>query len=246
MDQRHPERIGQHVDSSDVIRWLLKQTCDGIEQIQPLYYSQGMDFAQRTQAILDNPRFLTDTTQRESYCEALRQVEKQTLSQLYKPPTKSKSKKVAAPGFFEPKIADIVKELKRRRKEFHDSGVAVHHSALQEVEQEREIATEIESVREVQKPVRFFALAFPGLHRDIKSFALTGRVPAGCAGFEPALAALSRTSLGHKHGIEQTAVVASKLFVSFEFLRTVKLPHGQQNDSLIVSITSHRHARLAC
>jgi hypothetical protein len=205
-----------------------------------------MDFAQRTQASLDNPRFLNDAAQRESYCEALRQVEKQTLSQLYKPPTKSKSTKVAAPGFSDPKIADIVKELKHRRKQFHDSGVAVHHSALQEVEQEREIAIEIESVREVQKPIKFSPLAFPGLHRDIKSFALTGRVPAGCTSIEPALAALSRTSLGHKHSIANTAIVASKLFVSAEFFRTVKLPYGQRNDSLIASIGSCRRARLAC
>ena len=30
------------INSSHVVRWLLEQTCSGIEQLQPLYYAQGM------------------------------------------------------------------------------------------------------------------------------------------------------------------------------------------------------------
>ncbi|EHK96031.1 hypothetical protein M7I_8285 [Glarea lozoyensis 74030] len=44
-----------------------------------------------------------------------------------------------------------MKELGIRRKAFQDTGNAVHSSALQEVEQEKEVAFEVETIREVQK-----------------------------------------------------------------------------------------------
>jgi hypothetical protein len=42
------------------ICWLLDNSCDSIEQLQPLYHSQGIDFCRRTQAALDNPDYLTN------------------------------------------------------------------------------------------------------------------------------------------------------------------------------------------
>jgi hypothetical protein len=44
-----------------------------------------------------------------------------------------------------------MKELGIRRKAFQDTGNAVHSSALQEVEQEKEVAFEVETICEVQK-----------------------------------------------------------------------------------------------
>jgi hypothetical protein len=61
------------IDSYDVVCWLLEQTCSGIEQLQPLYYSQGIDFCRRTQAALSYPD-ISDEIEREvrgfscSYC----------------------------------------------------------------------------------------------------------------------------------------------------------------------------------
>lgn len=45
------------VNSYDVICWLLEQTCNGIEQMQPLYYAQGADYCHRIQAALNNSHF---------------------------------------------------------------------------------------------------------------------------------------------------------------------------------------------
>ncbi|KMU80414.1 hypothetical protein CISG_02265 [Coccidioides immitis RMSCC 3703] len=160
---------GDYVDSNDVVCWLLKQTCLGIEQMQPLYYSQGMDFCRRVQTGVDNPQFLANSAQRRAYCSVLRQNEKQTLEELYKPASKGKAAKSGTS--YATEIAKFVKDLGRRRKDFQDFGGAVHGSALQEVEQEREVAFEVEAVREVQKPVHYVALSFPGLHPDIVNFA---------------------------------------------------------------------------
>src|SRR5438552_681114 len=84
VDQRN-KRYKDPIDSYDVICWLLQQTCDGIEQLQPLYYSQGADFCRRTQAAVNNPDFLRDTDQRATYLSALRQLERNTLEELYEP-----------------------------------------------------------------------------------------------------------------------------------------------------------------
>jgi hypothetical protein len=219
------------VDSSDVIRWLLEQSCSGIEQMQPLYYSQGVDFCSRTQAALDNTDSLSDVGQREAYLGILRQKEQQTLEQLYG--AAKKSKPSTAQLKWNPEIATFMKNLNTRRKAFRDDGVAVRSSALQEVEQEREVAFEVETVQERQKPVHYTPLTFPGLHRDIRRFAEIGRLVANSAGYEHALVALHRTTIGQKYGIN-TASSESKLYVSTEFARTVSMPSGRPNNHFLV------------
>jgi len=134
------KKLGDPLYSHDVIYWLLEQTCSGIEQLQPLYFSQGASFCRRAQAALDHPEFVANPQQREAYLGSLRQVEQQTLEQLYGHNTKAKP---SIPlGKLSPRIAVFMKELNTRRKGFQDTGNAVHGSALQEVEQEREVAYE--------------------------------------------------------------------------------------------------------
>ncbi|KAI9833796.1 MAG: hypothetical protein M1819_003531 [Sarea resinae] len=222
------KQMGDTVDSHDVICWLLEQTCSGNEQLQPLYYSQGVDFCRRTQAAFNSPDFLANENQRRAYLDSLRQNEQQTLEQLYKPQVKTASTKSSGPMSAD--IAAYMKELDNRRKGFQDTGNAVQGSALQEVEQEREVAYEVEAIREVQRPIHYTALSFPGLHRDVASFAKTGRLAADSAGYEQAFVALSRMSLGQKHGIHSEATV-SLLYVSTEFTKTIRLTLGQPNDN---------------
>ncbi|CAG8973686.1 hypothetical protein HYALB_00002252 [Hymenoscyphus albidus] len=216
------KRSGEHIDSYDAVCWLLEQTCCGIEQLQPLYFSQGLDFCRRAQCALDNPDFLVDRDQREQFLKGIRQFEQQTLEQLYG--VKVKSKTATTLGTFSPDLAVFVKELNKQRKGFQDTGSAVNGTALQEVEQEREVAIEVqvENVREVQQ-AHYQPLGFPGLHRDILVFAKTGRLAADSTAFIPAFMALRQTNLGRKHGIASSANI-SKLFVSVEFTKTVKFP----------------------
>lgn len=226
------KRYVDPIDSYDVICWLLEQTCSSIEQIQPLYYSQGAEFCRRTQAASDNTDFLFDKSQRDAYLGALQQTEQQTLKQFYEPRTKSKP--ATTHGTLSPQIAGFMKELNTRRRGFQDTGNAVHGSALQEVEQEREVAFEVEAIREVQKPVHHRPLPFLGLHRDIVGYVKTGRLAAGSEGYEPAFVTLRRTALGLKYGISSEAA-SSRLYVSVEFTRTVLLSSGRPNDNFQVS-----------
>jgi hypothetical protein len=221
---------GDTVDSHDVICWILEQTCDGIEQLQPLYYSQGSDFCRRIQAASNNPNFLVDSEQRSAYISVLKQKEQQTLQQLYQPRAKSKSKLVAGEDPTSLRLVQFMKELGTRRKAFQDTGNAVHSSALQEVEQEKEVAFEVETIREVQKQEHYSPLTFRGLHRDIAVFVNTGRLTADSAGYEQWFMALRHTTLGQKHGIRSEAMT-SKLYVSAEFARTLSFPLARLADN---------------
>ena len=212
------------------IYWLLNNTCNHLESLQPLFYAQGVDFCNRMQAAIDFPNFLEDDDQRASYISAIRQTERQTLQQLYAPQAKGRSKQSIRSNA---EVARFAQKLETRRKEFQDTGQAVHASALQEVEQEREIEQEVEAVRQVKKPLPHTPHTFPGLHRDIEVFARTGRMPDGADCVMHVLRALARTSLGRKYKINQGAS-SSQLFISTEFEKTVKYVLESTNDNFMV------------
>jgi len=209
--------------------WLVNNTCDGLEQLQPLYYSQGQDFCKRMQAALENADFLDDEEQRENYIAAVKQDEMQTLQKLYEP--RNIAKTVTLSGTHE-KLRGFVRELRDRRANFQDTGRAVHGSALQEVEQEREVAFEVETVRQVKRPFQYSPLTFPGLHRDLESFVRTGRLPAASDGMTQVFVSLSKTAVGRKFNIYKRHS-QSKLFVSLQFDRTVKLNDDLGGDNFL-------------
>ncbi|RVD84020.1 uncharacterized protein DFL_005787 [Arthrobotrys flagrans] len=99
----------------------------------------------------------------------------------------------------------------------------IGNSALQEVEQEREVAFEIESIRAVQKPVHYTPYKFRGLYKDLVTFVNTGRVLVSTEGYEPVFLALRRScSLGAKYSIDFNAA-SGLLYSSVEFSKTVHL-----------------------
>jgi hypothetical protein len=224
--------IETKMDSHDVICWLLKQTCVGIEQLQPLYFSQGVDFCRRIEAALKNKDFLTDDIQRRDYLNVLKCAEQQTLEELYGP--KAHSKSTTKYKFTNPRVKGFISELQTRRKGFQDFGNAVHGSVLQEVEQEREVAFEVEAIRQVQKPVHYSPLRFPGIDDGILRFLRTGWLEWDGGGWEPAHTIFKQTDLGQKLGITE-AQFRSKLYISKEFMRTIIFPGGQPNDDFLVS-----------
>jgi hypothetical protein len=220
------------VSSKDIIHWLLDSTCQGLESLFPLYDSMCKDFVERTQAALDNPDFLHDCDQRDSYLEVLQQKEKRNLKQLYEPKPQSRMKRCDLDVKFVPQLGEFMKELKRRRKAFQDSGNAVHASALQEVEQEREVEIEVavEQVRQLQRPPSYTPHRFERLHPDIINFVKSGKLVARSAGYEQSFEALTRSAVGMKHGISKEAT-KSLIFSTMEFSKTVIVPAGKPHDS---------------
>jgi hypothetical protein len=216
------------LSSVDVVRWLLEQTCNGIEQLEPLYFNQGLNYLQRTQAKLEFPDFLENVESREAYLDIVRSKELQSLQQLYEPKYQQRSASIKVSAFA-PCLRTFVSEVLQRRKGFQDRGFAIHASALEEVEQEREMEFEVEAVREVQDPVHFRALRIGRLHPDLVTLARTGQMPTGSDAFQPMFYALQKTAMGLRHGTITATGTAARLHVSTQFTRTVSVSEPNDN-----------------
>lgn len=229
------KRQGENIDSSHVVHWLLEQTCRANEQMQNLYIAQGIDFCRRTNAQWKHAKFLTDKAQQKAYLENIQYPDRQTLEQLYggmvtaQPSSFGKLSSIKLDGF--------MKELIDQRRAANGIKVAIHSSALEEVEQEREVASQAEEVRQVQKPTHYVALTFPGIHVAVSRFASNGDLHGG-EGYEHASIALGRTQIGQEYKINPTT---SRLFVSAEFMRTIQLRKRSRDDDFLVSSFSILH-----
>ncbi|KAI1805842.1 hypothetical protein F4811DRAFT_513767 [Daldinia bambusicola] len=214
---------GTSIDASHVVTWLLEQTCCVNEDLQSLYVSQGVDFCQRTDAIWRHENFLTNTTQRAKLLETLQQPERQTLEQLYGGALADS--RIRTVGHMStPQLQKFADQL---NQSYGERG-ALHVGAMEEVEQEREVQVQVEQVRQIQKPLRYEALEFPGLHPAISNFARIGVLEdtspnRNQTAFEHAFEYVARTTLGKQFGVKNTG---SQFFVSTEFKRTVKCRNG--------------------
>ena len=102
------------IDSHDVIAWLLEQTCCSIEQLQPLYISQGLEYCRRRLAAQRYPDASSQQDQRKGYLKVLQQPEQYSLEKLYAPDQKTQSQSIDAKGF--PEIAGYIEKLNVMKK----------------------------------------------------------------------------------------------------------------------------------
>ncbi|EDU49764.1 conserved hypothetical protein [Pyrenophora tritici-repentis Pt-1C-BFP] len=218
----------ESLGSPDVIRWLLQRSCNAIDQLEPLYYNQSVDYLKRTQAKLDYPDFLQTRSSRKAFLKVVRAKEQVSLKELYEPKS-AQAINFVDPATFAPPLRLYATEILQRRRDLQDRGMTICSSSLEEVEQEREVEFELECVREVQPPVRFEALPIDELHRDIKQFATTGRLSMASGAFEPMFCALRKSALGFKHGTTTAASTPGRLLVSTQFTRTVDVPETNDN-----------------
>ena len=202
------KKPSDRLDSSHIVTWLLDQTCITNQELQPLYFAQGKDFCQRTQAAETWNEPLTKPKHRDAYMEILRQQERQDLEELYSPVKSSQepgSKAVELRG----KLSDFGKNIQRRQ---HWSHSAVTSSALEEVEQEREVASEVEEEREVQQPQRLPTFEFPGLCDTIREFVETGVLNGGL-GYTKASRMLDNTELGKRYGTRTSSLLPHLIYL---------------------------------
>ena len=111
------------IDSHDVIVWLLEQTCCSIEQLQPLYISQGLEYCRRRLAAQKYPDASSQQEQRKAYLKVLEQPERYSLENLYAPDQRTKSRPVDAKGF--PEMAAFVEKLNAMKKGLGNTGDTV-------------------------------------------------------------------------------------------------------------------------
>lgn len=223
------------LDSSDVVTWLLDRTCVNNRELQPLYFAQGVDFCNRMQASATCKNVFTDSNQQKSYLKVLQQPEQQTLEQLYKPQIlhDNNSPALSTTSALQPrgKLSEFMEQLKEMQQQSTIVQGSATSSALEEVEQEREVAYEIEEEREVERPRLMEALKFPELHPSVLHFMETGGLAGN--GYLKASTWLESTKLALKYGINASFFLPN-LYVSMEFTRTIRLNKGERNDSFTV------------
>jgi len=218
------------VDSSHVVRWLLEQTCRGNEQLQTLRIAQGLEFCQRMNGSWQYPDFLINEKHRSLFLDLIQSPERLTLAELYG--VSPEHRRPALQHVSNPRVQGLVETLIKQREASASPKLAKYQSAMEEVEQEREVENQVEEIREIQRPMHHQALAFPGLHPDISAFIVTGVLPGGHV-FELAMSFLSRTSLGKKFGLDASPKT-SFLLVSLEFTRTVHQRTMTLDDDFLV------------
>jgi hypothetical protein len=215
-------------DSAAVLLWVFGQTCDILEQQEPSYFAQALQYMQQKQARISYPFFLNNEHAKSEFLNAMLQKEALTIKEMYQPGS------IRRTGFSKPSVWDEslqadVKLLQDRQKQFQDNGSAVHASVLEEVEieQERELEIEVEheveNVRETQRPPIFGALPTCKLHADVMHFVEFGRLVADSSAYHPMFSALSRTALGLKHSVSSS--MPSNLWITEQFSRTVDAYH---------------------
>lgn len=242
----HRIKLGQlhggAIDSHDVISWLIAQTCNSIEQLLPLYCSQGIDFCNRMQGALVNDGFLNDDRRLKSYLSVLQQRESHTLEELYdisSTPRKNASKDSVA----NPAIQSYLKALEILQKEFQKSGHVSTSLALQEVEHERELEFEVENVRELQLSSLPQPFKTGKTHPDIQKFAETGELTSPTEGYKTLIDILrTSTAVGNKH-LVKPGTVCSNLYISSQFTRTAQLK-GLDDNYLVSTLSSTSHGPL--
>ncbi|KAG4255504.1 hypothetical protein FPRO03_14144 [Fusarium proliferatum] len=206
------DRTCSPVTSTDVVYWLLEQSCKANENMMSLHTAQGFDFCQRTNALWKYPNSINRPGERIPLLDAIQKREDRTLEQLYGP------RQTVS-------INEAVDQLEFDRLKLFASTLCQqklnlprdHPSAFQEVELQREVEFEFEQVRDKQKPTKFTALKFHGLEPAILHFVNTGHLQEG-ENFVQAFDFLSRTKLGRKFGVQKTH---SRLFVTKEFTRSI-------------------------
>ena len=215
------------IDSYDVICWLLEQTCNNLDQLQPLYVSQGLDFCRRQASAKNNPDAATDTEQRKSYLQILEQPERYTLQDLYAPDHRMKPPRIDTAGI--PQLTEFVEALNEMKKNVSDSGDAVQALAHTEVEQEREVEIEVENVREVKKPHHASPRPQHSLDLAVQKYAETGRLMLSSDSFTQAFVALRMTAVGQRLRINDEAC-DTPIYATHDFLNAVNPYHKQPRD----------------
>lgn len=211
----------QPIQTTDILRWTIQETCTGTRNSIPLWANQGISFQRRQSAW--ETYWSTDASV-DRLSEKILEREAQTLEELYGLQTTIADPLAAAEEELQSREAELV-SIKQRCGYFGITSLA--HVRAQE-EQEREIELEAEREYQVERPPK--ALPYPlALHPDVVHFVSSGEIRANSDGFLAAFHSLLLTTA------EQNFHDAwpPQLYVTTCFSFTVKLSNRQKIDEYL-------------
>ena len=127
---------------------------------------------------------------------------------------------------------DFLKQFIDQKRAAKDSRIAFHDFALEKVEQEREVESQLKTVRQMQKSTHYEALVFSDLHAAVARF-VTNDDLHDRQEYEHAFTALRRIKIDQQYQINSTI---SRLFVFAEFMRIIQLDKRDSNDDFLVNL----------
>ncbi|CAK7274557.1 hypothetical protein SEPCBS119000_006234 [Sporothrix epigloea] len=220
------------VNSANVVRWLLEQTCLANEQLGSLYASHGASFCRRTAALWKSQDTLKDVKTRHSLLSVLEQPERQSLKVMYgysnaksttgsRQEKESRDKKKGLTGQLQEPCLKVFMNQLQKYNATGASSLGMRKGTFEEVEQEREVEVQVEQQRKTVRRKDIKALKFPGrVAAAIWNFVKTGFLIGG-TGYETMFQYLAKTDIGCRYGVK---ALETRLFVSSEFQRTIESP----------------------
>jgi hypothetical protein len=187
------------VDMADILHWAMLETCRDIQMRAFHWVQQGSDFNARHSAWIQFAH--APTTSVSILKTAWLQPEERSLEDMYTPHSPS----------LVPHVCDT--DIQRQCEEL---GILTGPERSMDEEQEREVVHEVEREHQVQRPPKLKPAA-QELHKDVRRFVNTGRIPAGSPAFIPALSSLVNTSAEFHEGDQW----AHDVLVTRDFARTV-------------------------
>ena len=186
------------IDTTDILQWVIHETCDDIQKRAPHWTQQGMDHSSRYAAWTN---FCQDELSSEELLNEWLQPEAKRLEDLYGPRNPSNST---------PLNADI-------RQRCNELGVLSLCDVSMDEEQEREVIHEVERERQVQRPPRVPS-ATHSIHQAVVDFVKTGIVPTISKAFHPAFETLDATSAASN----ETRIWSPYILATTDFQNTVR------------------------
>lgn len=218
----HGMRLGNDpMTSLDVIRWSLKQTCDTLQSLRPLWASQGLQHHKRMKLwdIL-----IEDGSSAQDIVTRIQEPEAQTLSQLYGP---WDTPRFSSLSEYIDRNDHIVRELLKTRSPTNSGNAGT--STLHE-EQERQITHEAQREQQVCRPPKSSPLPHH-VHEDIRHFVKHGSFPVhNPSAVRLAFKSLRHTSVGQLNFPQS---LGSRLYASDDFIKTVKRVKGTVDDQFL-------------
>ncbi|KAF8554287.1 hypothetical protein OG21DRAFT_1522569 [Imleria badia] len=197
------------IDTLDILRWTIRETCNDIQQRAPHWAQQGMNHQARYNAW---SKFCANELTPEQLSTEWLQPEVKSLMELYTPLDSSKP------------TAFTVPEIRERCVSL---GIISLHEGGMDEEQEREVIHEVEREREVERPPR----ASPAKHsvsKEVINFVKTGAIPNGSPVFHPVSTTLSSTcAVTNEPNVWSRWVLATE-----DFCRTIVPAEGSASSKM--------------
>ncbi|OAP61733.1 hypothetical protein AYL99_03936 [Fonsecaea erecta] len=214
-----------NLDSLDVVRWAIHQSCLALKKQNPLYVSRGLLHSRRRLAADRHISSDGEVVNYEQYLNTIREQESRPVTELYRAGGTRQAELPFEPTFAEsrdPVIHDLCAEFERTRSiDFNDNDITQ--------EQEREVLHEVEEEREVQRP-REVEPATPQYCRSLLAVIKGDESPNSTIELHPCFKLLEQTRLGLYY---KQAEFPTDVLVTQDFMRTIQSHDDSPKDDFL-------------